>query len=487
MSKGIALIGALAAAVVVLVVGAPLAQDGSRSVWDGVYTDAQAERGAAAYEKNCAKCHGEQLTGTGEAKPLAGPEFLSTWNGLSMGDLFDRTRTTMPMDAPRSLGGETYADILAYVLKFNGFPAGHAELDHRGEFLAGVRIDAFKPSAALSGPRFVASAKAEATAQPPADEPNSQPSPYGMETGFLKMPPGRTMGSSSGVGVDSRGHIWVAERCGANNCAGSALDPILEFDAKGKFIKAFGGGMFLFPHGLYIDRQDHIWITDGHSDGVKGAQVFEFDKTGKVLRALGRPGVSQEGPDTFFEPNAVLVAPNGTIFVADGHTPGKGAARIVKLDANGKFIKQWGEHGAAPGQMDVPHTLAMDSHGRLFVGDRWNNRIQIFDQDGQLQGVWPQFSRPSGMFIDRNDTLYVSDSESRAPEGYGHHPGWKRGVRIGSALTGHVAAFIPDTEPNPDKGATSGAEGVWVDSHGVIYGAQVQEKRIVRYVSKPAG
>jgi quinoprotein glucose dehydrogenase len=173
MSKGIALIGALAAAVVVLVVGAPLAQDASRSVWDGVYTDAQAERGAAAYEKNCAKCHGEQLTGTGEAKPLAGPEFLSTWNGLSMGDLFDRTRTTMPMDAPRSLGGETYADILAYVLKFNGFPAGHAELDHRGEFLAGVRIDAFKPSAALSGPRFVASAKAEATAQPPADEPNS--------------------------------------------------------------------------------------------------------------------------------------------------------------------------------------------------------------------------------------------------------------------------------------------------------------------------
>ena len=348
--------------------------------------------------------------------------------------------------------------------------------------LAGVRIDAFKPSAALTGPRFLAQADAEPAASDPANVPNSQPNPYAMQTGFLHLPAGRTMGSSSGVAVDSRGHIWVAERCGANSCAGSALDPVVEFDAKGEFVKAFGGGMFLFPHGLYVDRQDHIWVTDGHSDGVKGAQVFEFDTSGKLLRALGRPGVSQEGPDTFFEPNAVLVAPSGEIFVADGHTPGKGCARIVRLSADGKFIKQWGEHGSAPGQMDVPHTLAMDSHGHLFVGDRWNNRIQIFDQDGLLLGVWPQFSRPSGLYIDRNDTLYVSDSESRAPLGYGYHPGWKRGVRIGSAATGEVAAFIPDTDPNPDKGATSGGEGIWVDDHGAIYGAQVQEKRMVRYV-----
>lgn len=476
MGKRIAALSAVAAGALALVAaGKPLAQDASRSVWDGVYTEAQAARGQAAYAQSCGLCHGVGLTGLGEAKPLTGPEFLSNWNGLTMADLFDRTRTTMPLNKPRSLTKEQYADILAYLLKFDGFPAGSSELPARSEMLAGVTIDAFKPSAALS----VTGAAADAAAS--VADPNGAPNPYGTEAGFLKMPPGRTMGSSSAVAVDSRGHIWVAERCGANNCAGSNLDPILEFDAKGTFIKAFGGGMLLFPHGMFIDRHDHIWLTDGHSDGTKGAQVFEFDTTGKLLRTLGKAGVSAEGPDTFAEPNAVLVTRDGTIFVADGHTPGKGAARIVKFDATGKFLTQWGGHGAGPGQLDVPHTLAMDSKGRLFVGDRWNNRIQVFDQQGKLLEVWDQFSRPSGMFIDGKDVLYVADSESRAPEGYGHHPGWARGIRIGSARTGVVTAFILDTEPNPDKGATSGAEGIWVDGHGLIYGAQVLQRTVVRY------
>ena len=484
MSMRMALMGALAAGAAVLVAGELWAQDAARSVWDGVYTEAQAERGAQAYAQNCGKCHGMGLTGLAEAKPLTGPEFMSNWNGLSLGALYDRSRTTMPLDKPRSLSRETYADILAYILKFDGFPAGSEELDKRSEVLAGISFDAFKPTASRGG--VILTAYAAEDAATPAVASEAQPNPYVADTGFFKLPPGRTMGSSSGVAVDSRGHVWIAERCGANTCAGSLLDPILEFDAKGNFIKAFGGGMLLFPHGLFVDARDHIWVTDGHSDGAKGAQVFEFAASGKLLRALGKPGVSREGPDTFAEPNAVVVAPDGTIFVADGHTPGKGAARIVKLDADGKFLKQWGGHGAAPGQLEVPHTLAMDSRGRLFVGDRWNNRIQVFDQDGKLLQVWDQFSRPSGLFIDRYDTLYVTDSESRTPEGYGHHPGWKRGIRIGSARTGAVTAFIPDTEPDPDKGATSGAEGVWVDGHGVIYGAQVLQKAVVRYTRAPS-
>ena len=490
MKKILALTGASAAGVIVLVAGAPFAQNAVKSVWDGVYSEAQAQRGQAAYGAHCEGCHGAQLTGQGEVKPLAGPEFLSNWNGLTMGDLFEHTRTTMPMDSPKSLSGETYADVLAYVLKFNGFPAGPAELAHRGEALATIRIDAFKPTASLTGARFLASASAEPAAPALADQSASLPDPYVADAGFLKMPPGRTMGSSSAVATDSRGHIWVAERCGANDCAGSSLGPVMEFDAQGNFIKAFGRGMLLFPHGMFIDRQDHIWLTDGHSQPSqsgqpgKGAQVFEFDASGKVLRTLGKPGVAVEGPDTFAEPNAVIVAPNGNIFVADGHTPGKGAARIVKLAPDGKFIKQWGGHGAAPGQMDVPHTIAMDSRGRLFVGDRWNNRIQVFDQDGRLLAIWAQFGRPSGVYIDRADTIYVTDSESRNPVGYGHHPGWKRGIRVGSARTGAVTAFIPDTDPNPDKGSTSGAEGIWADGRGVIYGAQVEQKAVVRYVRK---
>ena len=475
---------ALAAAALVLVVG----ESGGRTVWSGVYTEAQAGRGAIAYGAHCQSCHGAQLTGLGEARPLSGAAFLSTWNGLSLGDLFDRVRSTMPFNAPRTLPRETYADILAYVLKFNGFPAGDSELPGRAETLADIRFDAFAAAAlapAAARAQTPTAAAAEAAAANSAPDPNAWPQPYAPDPGFISLPPGRTMGSTSGVAVDSRGHVWVADRCGANSCAGSALDPILEFDSRGHFLKAFGRGLFVFPHGLFIDARDHIWVTDAQSRPGKGAQVLEFDRRGHRLLTLGKPGVAVAGPDTFAEPNAVVVARDGTIYVADGHTERRDPARIVKLDPRGRFVRQWGVRGDAPGQLEVPHALALDSRGRLFVADRWNNRVQIFDSDGRLLEVWPQFGRPSGLYIDRHDVLYVTDSESRRPTGYGHHPGWSRGVRIGDARSGRVDAFIPDDDPAPDSNATSGGEGIWVDRSGVVFVAEVGQKAVVRYVRKP--
>jgi sugar lactone lactonase YvrE len=163
--------------------------------------------------------------------------------------------------------------------------------------------------------------------------PNSQPDPYRAIRDFFRMPPGRAMGSTNSVALDHEGHIWVVDRCGANDCAGSKLDPVMEFDANGNFIKAFGAGKMLFPHGMTIDKDDHIWVCDGHVGQGIGDDVLEFDESGKVLRTLGKPGVPGAGHDTFNEPNAVLVAPNGDIFVADGHEPGPGHnARVVKLD-----------------------------------------------------------------------------------------------------------------------------------------------------------
>ena len=320
----------------------------------------------------------------------------------------------------------------------------------------------------------------------PADQPHANPNPaanrYALAAGFFKLPPGRIMGSSSAVAGDSHGHIWVVDRCGANDCAGSTLDPVMEFDAQGNFIKAFGAGMMLFPHGFFIDARDHLWITDGHVGQGKGDDVLEFDQNGKVLRTLGKPGISGAGPDTFHEPNAVLIAPDGSIFVTDGHVPDKGNARVIKFDKSGKFIKQWGGHGKGPGQFEMPHCLAMDSKGLLYVGDRGNDRIQVFTQDGKFLGQFTQFGRPSGIAIDRNDVLYATDSESRDAAGYGHHPGWKRGVRIGSLKDGVVTDFIPDTDPNPNAGTTSGGEGIWADGKGAVYVAQVEQKAVVKYV-----
>jgi streptogramin lyase len=305
----------------------------------------------------------------------------------------------------------------------------------------------------------------------------AQPNPYRTVENWFKLPEGRTWGSTSSVDLDRDGNIWVADRCGANSCAGKTDAPVMQFDPAGKLLKSFGAGMFQFPHCLVMDRSGDIWIVDGHSH-----QVFKFNTDGKVLMTLGKAGVAGDGNDTFNQPSAVAIAPNGDIFVADGHG-GNSNARIVKFTKDGKFLKTWGKKGTAPGEFDTPHTLAFDSKGRLFVGDRANNRIQIFTQDGAFLEEWKQFSRPSAIYIDRNDAIYVSDSESREKEGYGHHPGWKRGIRVGSAKDGTVTAFIPDTYPTPESSATSGSEGLAADGKGTIYGAEVQQKDLKKYVN----
>ena len=291
------------------------------------------------------------------------------------------------------------------------------------------------------------------------------------------------MGSTSSVAVTPDGHIWIAERCGVNSCADSDLAPVLEFAPSGKLLRSLGAGMFIFPHAILIDPQGNIWVTDGQGRDGKGHQAIKFDPNGKVLMTLGKAGVAGTEEGVFNQPSAVAVAPNGDIFVADGHG-GNTNARIQKFDKNGKFITTWGKKGTAPGEFDTPHALAFDSKGRLFVGDRANNRIQIFDQDGKFLEEWKQFSRPSAVYIDSHDVIYVSDSESRERDGYGHHPGWKRGIRVGSAKDGTVTAFIPDTFATPEDAATSGSEGVMADSAGNIFGAEVGQKGIKKYVRK---
>ncbi len=184
---------------------------------------------------------------------------------------------------------------------------------------------------------------------------NSFPDPFRLVADWAKLPEGRKFGQVIGVRVARDGKsIWAFERCGARSCAGSPLDPILEFDAAGNLKRHFGAGMFVFPHGLMVDRNGDIWATDADAKDGKGDQVFKFSPDGKVLMTLGKKGVGGEGPDTFDKPTAVVLAPNGTIFVADGH----GNNRIVKLSPKGKFITAWGKKGTGPGEFDTPCTTS---------------------------------------------------------------------------------------------------------------------------------
>ena len=329
---------------------------------------------------------------------------------------------------------------------------------------------------------------------------NDRPNPYRTVEGWAKLPEGRTWGSTSAVEIDRDGvSVWVAERCSTNSCTGSTLDPILKFDAAGRLVASFGAGMFNFPHGIFVDAEGNVWVTDGQDNRprrargadtsapppaapatISGHQVFKFSPTGKLLLTLGAPGGAR-APGYLWQPNDVLVAPSGDIFVAEGHASNDSAnARILKFDRTGKFLLEWGRKGTGQGEFDQPHALAMDSRGRLFVGDRGNNRIQIFDQQGKWLETWTQFSRPSGIYIDRNDVIYVGDSESGSIDP--SRTQWTRGIRIGSAKDGTVSAFIPD--PVIKSNNTSAAEGVAADRNGVIYGAEVGPKALKRYEKK---
>ncbi len=316
---------------------------------------------------------------------------------------------------------------------------------------------------------------------------NDLPNPYTTHQGHFTLPDGRTWGSTSAVDIDIDGtSIWVGERCGANSCAGSDLDSVLKFDADGNVVTSFGAGMLIFPHGIHVDSDGNVWITDAqgpNEDATElGHRVIKFSPTGEVLLVLGEAGVAGDGTDhLLYTPCDVITAPDGSIFVADGHggqspnAPPEEVARIVKYDAEGNYIMHWGGLGSEPGQFRTPHGLAWDSRGRLFVADRGNKRIQIFDQEGNFLEEWSQFSRLSGIFITADDTLYGADSESSDTS----NPGWHRGIRVGSAATGEVMYFIPD--PASEPGGTSAAEGVAVDANGNIFGAEVGPRQLARY------
>ena len=299
---------------------------------------------------------------------------------------------------------------------------------------------------------------------------------------WAALPDDREWGSTAGIDIGPDGHVWAYDRCGGLALAGgceenSDRDPIFKFNKDtGEIMAAFGAGLMVLPHGLHVDDDGNVWVTDsqGNESGTKGHQVIKFSPEGDELMRLGTAGQPGSGPGQLNEPCDVITAPNGDIFVSDGHS-GQGAnpppgatGRILKFDSEGNFIKEWGEIGFRPGQFRTPHAMEFDSQGRLYVADRGNHRIQIFDQEGELLDTYMQYSRISGLFITADDTLYAIDSES----GVGNHPGWKTGVRIGPAGEDRLTGFVP---PHPHETRVLqgvAGEGVAVDGDGNIYAAE---------------
>ena len=311
----------------------------------------------------------------------------------------------------------------------------------------------------------------------------AQSTPYRRVTEWAQLPVGMKWAAVIGAEQGPDGNIYVLHRCFQNSCAGRTEPPLLVFDPSGKLLRTWGSGLFTFPHGFHVDSAGNIWVTDARAANGKGHQVFKFAPDGTRLMTLGKAGVPGDGPETFNEPTAIVTAPNGDIFVTEGHLDAAtgrvpGNNRVVKLSKDGKFIKAWGKTGSGPGEFNAPHAIAIDSRGRLFVGDRNNNRIQIFDQEGKFLDQWKQFSRPSGIFITRDDTIYVADSESWGPD----NPGFKKGIRVGSARDGTVKYLIEDIESTTTE--HSGAEGVGVDAKGNVYGAVVRRQMLEVHVKR---
>lgn len=271
---------------------------------------------------------------------------------------------------------------------------------------------------------------------------------YQVVENWAHFPPGVTKwGAATGVDVDAHDNVYVLHRNDAM--------PIMVFDSHGKFLRAWGQGMFKTTHFLRVDR-GNVWITDRGD-----MQAFKFSSAGKLLMTLGKKGVTGDNnsQDTFNGMADVAVAKSGDIFIADGEGPN---ARVVKFSKDGKFIKWWGGKGTNPGQFNVPHSISVDSKDRFYVADRSNNRIQIFDQSGKFLEQWVNFGTPWGLFI-KNDLIYVVDGTSN------------NCLLIASIKDGKILEKVE---------GLSNPTAVAVDSKGAIYIGEVNGTNVRKLVRR---
>ena len=266
---------------------------------------------------------------------------------------------------------------------------------------------------------------------------------------FVKLPAGMTLGACSAVAVNSKGEIFLFHR---------GKQPIVVLDANGEYLRSFGEGEIITAHGLRIDRDDNVWVTD-----IGGHRILRFDPSGKLLQALGT-GTAGNGNDQFHKPTDIAFGPRGEIFISDGY----GNSRVMMFTAQGRLIRKWGQRGKSRGEFNLPHSILVDRQGRVLVGDRENNRIQIFDREGSLLEIWNGFA-PYGMALDGEGRLFVADGRAnkilRLDESGHVVQSWgKKGSAPGEFQMPHMLGF---------------------DQNGNLYVAEIRGERLQKLIMKP--
>lgn len=269
---------------------------------------------------------------------------------------------------------------------------------------------------------------------------------YRLVPDWPKPPATLRLGAISGVAIDSQDRVFVLQR---------AEPPVLVFNRAGEFVMSWGQGMLKTPHGLRIDRDDSVWVTD-----MARHVVVKYSSAGKPLLILGQFDVAGDRPDRFNKPTDTAIGAEGEIYVSDGY----GNARVAKFSKEGKFLMEWGHKGTGPGELNLPHSIRLDPRGRVFVGDRENDRVQIFEPDGKFVDQWRESGAPYGLFLDQ-DRLFVADGRAKRINVLD-----ASGKRVGGWSTG--------------EGVVNEPHWVCVDRRGDVYVTYVGGKRLEKYAAK---
>jgi len=275
--------------------------------------------------------------------------------------------------------------------------------------------------------------------------------PHGLVANWAQLPKGWNFGEVSGVDVDRQDNVWVFNR---------GPHPVMQFDKTGKFLQAWPEVPVKSSHGMRVDPDGNVWAVD-----VKGHALIKFNPQGRILLVIAQPGnrpVDNTGQYGFNEPTSLAFLPNGSFYVSDGYVN----SRVVYYSKDGEFIRQWGQKGKGDGEFDIVHDVAVDSRGRVYVADRTNARIQVFDETGKFLTKWTNVGSPWGLYyVGRENAIYMCDGVNN------------RVVKLN--LEGQVLGVLGEFGKAPGK--FDFAHHLAVDSAGSIYVAEIKNWRVQKF------